>query len=415
MKITPYSHLPDYCFWKKSVAGVKPGELDPVVSVPFQITQSDKVATAGSCFAQHIARYLRNTGFNFLITEPAHPILSEEDAVVYNYGTFTARYGNIYTTRQLLQLFKRAYGTFLPKEPLWQEADNQFIDPFRPQIQPNGFATLLEFEADQRQHLQAVRQAFETLDVFIFTLGLTEGWESVVDGSVFPLCPGVSGGKFESDKYILHNFNVTEVVNDCLEFISLLRSINPKSKIILTVSPVPLMATASNQRHVLTATTYSKSVLRVACEEVVARSTLVAYFPSYEIITGNYSRGNYFDSDSRSVNEIGVFHVMRLFLKHFTGVEISSCNDAEKTTATNKEELFVNEIEELVRVNCEEEVYGNELSNMERVSEVTSRCEADRSKGLRQKIIKSLLLFYSKADWIIFTKLRLHRVLGRLK
>lgn len=356
MKITPYTHLPDYCFWKRSVASVKPAELDPVVSVAFQITRSDKVATAGSCFAQHIARYLHNTGFNFLITEPAHPILTEEDALAYNYGTFTARYGNIYTTRQLLQLFKRAYGMFLPKETLWQENENQFIDPFRPQIQPGGFMSLLEFEADQKQHLRAVRQAFETLDVFIFTLGLTEGWESVADGSVYPLCPGVAGGTFETGKYRLHNFNVTEVVNDTLEFIGLLRSVNPKSKIILTVSPVPLMATASNQRHVLTATTYSKSVLRVACEEIVSQSTEVVYFPSYEIITGHYSRGHYFASDCRSVNEKGVSHVMRLFLKHFTGTEINSADGVGEASTTTKEDFFIKEMEQLVQVNCDEEL-----------------------------------------------------------
>ncbi len=356
MKTTPYSRLPDYCFWKRSVQRVEMAELDPVVSVPFHILKNDKVATAGSCFAQHISRYLKNHDFNFLITEPAHPIITEEEAVAYNYGTFTARYGNIYTTRQLLQLFKRAYGSFSPKETMWQESDSQFIDPFRPQIQPNGFMTLSEFEADQRQHLRAVREAFETLDVFVFTLGLTEGWESIIDGSVFPLCPGVAGGEFDVTKYRLHNFNVTEVINDTLEFIDLLRSVNSKSKIILTVSPVPLIATASNQHHVLTATTYSKSVLRVACEEVVRQCTQVTYFPSYEIITGNYSRGSYFAADCRSVNEMGVSHVMRIFLKHFAEIEVKL--DRAEESITTKENLanhHIKEMEELVKVNCDEE------------------------------------------------------------
>ena len=61
---------------------------------------------------------------------------------------------------------------------------------------------------------------------------------------------------------------------------------------ILTVSPVPLVATAAG-KHVLVATTYSKSVLRVACEEVCQKAADVMYFPSYEIITGNYNRGSY--------------------------------------------------------------------------------------------------------------------------
>lgn len=356
MKKTPYSHLPDHCFWKRSVAGVKPEEFDPVVSVPFLVTKEAKVATAGSCFAQHIARYLRNSGFHFLITEPAHPLLNQDEAFEYNYGAFTARYGNLYTTRQLLQLFKRAYGTFTPVETVWQENEEKFIDPFRPQIQPGGFATLQEFQADQAQHFKAVRKAFETLDIFIFTLGLTESWESVLDGSIFPLCPGVAGGVFDEHKYKLHNFNVTEVVNDFLEFIDLLRVINPKAKLIVTVSPVPLMATARADNHVLTATTYSKSVLRVACEEICNQRTDIVYFPSYEIITGNHSRGAYFASDCRSVVETGVSHVMRVFLNHYAETQLANdkteLNRSAQETAINS---HLQEMEALVRVNCDEE------------------------------------------------------------
>ena len=33
--------------------------------------------------------------------------------------------------------------------------------------------------------------AFRDLDVFVFTLGLTEAWVAKADGAVFPLAPGV--------------------------------------------------------------------------------------------------------------------------------------------------------------------------------------------------------------------------------
>ena len=86
---------------------------------------------------------------------------------------------------------------------------------------------------------------------------------------------------------------------------------------ILTVSPVPLTATAED-RGVLVSTTLSKSVLRVAAEEISRERDYVAYFPSYEIVTGNYTRGAYFGEDLRSITEAGVAHVMRLFMKHYT-------------------------------------------------------------------------------------------------
>ena len=38
-------------------------------------------------------------------------------------GLFTARYGNIYTSHQLLQLLRRTYGTFVPQDNAWTEPD----------------------------------------------------------------------------------------------------------------------------------------------------------------------------------------------------------------------------------------------------------------------------------------------------
>src|SRR5205823_5578884 len=73
-------------------------------------------------------------------------------------------------------------------------------------------------------------------------------------------------------------------------------------------------------RSVLVATTYSKSVLRVAAEEIANHDPGIAYFPSYEIITGQHTRGRYFASDLRSVTEEGVARVMALFLQHYTEI-----------------------------------------------------------------------------------------------
>ena len=110
----PYVGRPDYQFWGKEPALQDPKLFDPVGTPSFQIDKSDKVVTAGSCFAQHVARFLANAGFNFLVTEQPHPLLPETMAARMNYGLFSARYGNIYSARQLRQLLQRAYGEFVP-------------------------------------------------------------------------------------------------------------------------------------------------------------------------------------------------------------------------------------------------------------------------------------------------------------
>ena len=344
----PYTGAAAHRLWRKAVAG--PGaETDPVVDFPFRLRPQDKVVAAGSCFAQHVSRRLQDGGFCFLVTETAHPILPSEVAEAFNYGRYSARYGNIYTARQLLQLIRRAYGRFQPAEDVWMGEGGACIDPFRPQIQPGGFATPQEYRLDRAQHFAAVRRAFEQMDAFVFTLGLTESWESVGDGAVFPVCPGTAGGEFDPGRHLFRNQTVEEVTNDLIDAIRELRAVNPAVRVILTVSPVPLVATAE-QAHVLVATALSKSVLRVAAGVVAAREPDVAYFPSYEIVTGPQARGRYFADDLRSVTEAGVDRVMTLFFRHAT---TGAVNPASAAVA--QPDTFMADMREMVDALCDEE------------------------------------------------------------
>lgn len=352
----PYTGLPDAAFWRRSVSAASPDDVDPVGEFKLRIEPSTRVATAGSCFAQHIARYLRRSGFSYYVAESGHPLLPQAVSERHQYGTFSARYGNIYTTRQLVQLFERAYGRFEPVEDVWQEADGRVLDPWRPTVQPGGFVSVAEMHADRAQHLAAVRQMFETLDVFVFTLGLTECWVHGDDGAAFPVCPGVRGGVFDPDRHLYRNFEVQEVASDLEVFVHSLRQVNAAAHVVLTVSPVPLVATAEPHRHVLESSTYSKAVLRVAAEMSRKSQPHVHYFPSYEIITGQHARGRYFADDLRSVTEEGVAHVMRLFLRHTTGRDDWSPDQADKPgdTAQPSDSASVAIAEQLVEVECDE-------------------------------------------------------------
>jgi hypothetical protein len=249
MAAHPYQRAPDHAFWRRAMSEVAADEVDPVVSFPFRIGPADRVATAGSCFAQHIARHLRDAGFHHFVTEPGHPLLDAEVLRDFSYGVFSARFGNIYTSRQLLQLLLRACGEFVPIDQAWQGGKGCY-DPYRPTIQPRGFATLAELRLDREQHLAAVRRMFGELDVLVFTLGLTEGFVNAQDGAAYPVCPGVAAGIFDQTRHRFVNEGVAEVVANLDAFLLALRRLNPRSRVILTVSPVPLIATAE-PRHVL--------------------------------------------------------------------------------------------------------------------------------------------------------------------
>ncbi|HWS66626.1 MAG TPA: GSCFA domain-containing protein [Steroidobacteraceae bacterium] len=343
-RTNPYTDLPKHQFWRSAVSSLPMEAVDPAVSGRFQFSRDTKVATAGSCFAQNISRTLQSRGYSFYLAE-TQDSLTPDEARKRNYGIFSARFGNVYTAKQLLQLYERAFGMLIPVESAWRRGDGRYVDPFRPQIEPEGYESPQSVADARRVHLDAVREMFRSLDVLIFTLGLTESWQSKGDGAVFPLAPGVAGGRLNRSRHEFVNFQVEEIVADLDRFLNLLRTVNARARMILTVSPVPLIATYE-QQHVLVANTYSKSALRVAANEVCADRPNCAYFPSYEIITGNHARGLYFDSDLRTVTSNGVDHVMRLFLKHYFG---------EQGAGIDADAALLQELRSVSDIVCDEE------------------------------------------------------------
>lgn len=309
--MTPYADLPEYCFWKAGVARSDPLTIDQLYHARFRIRPQDWIATAGSCFAQHLAGPLRDNGYRVMDVEPSPQWLDPATRRAHGFDLFSARYGNIYTARQLLQLAREALEDTAPAEPVWQ-SKGRFYDAQRPGVDPGGLDSAEEVLAIRAAHLEAVRHLFCQMNVLVFTLGLTESWMDTAGTTVFPTAPGTIAGSWDPARYRFHNFSVAEVVADLHAFRSVVQAHNRHFKMILTVSPVPLAATAGRD-HVLAATTRSKAVLRAAAAEVAEADEGVDYFPSYEMIATPFSGARFFEPGLREVTAEGVAAVMRIF------------------------------------------------------------------------------------------------------
>ena len=113
-----------------------------------------------------------------------------------------------------------------------------------------------------------------------------------------------------------HNLNVDENVAELELLYSVFRRHNPRIKLIISVSPVPLNKTYSKEHHVVVANSLSKATLRVAAEVFCNRHPQnTAYFPSYEVVT-NCTR-NPWEADMRHVSAHAVERVMSTFGKMF--------------------------------------------------------------------------------------------------
>ena len=66
----PYSDLPKSAFWKTGVVQENPFAMKSIYQKKINIPFNAKIATAGSCFAQHISRQLMKNGYCVLDVEP---------------------------------------------------------------------------------------------------------------------------------------------------------------------------------------------------------------------------------------------------------------------------------------------------------------------------------------------------------
>lgn len=307
----PYSSLPAEAFWRTAVAEPGLPGLRGLWCARWPLRPSDPVATLGSCFAQRIGRALRGQGWHWVDAEPAPRGLDEAQAEAHGYGLFSARVGNVYTAAQLRQWVEWALDERATPPTLWRR-DDRVYDPFRPGIEPAGFASEREALVLRNATQKALARALRDAHWLVFTLGLVEGWQDLRDGVVLPLAPGVVAGSFDPERHVWRQWRHAEIAGDLLATLELLKRHNPALRLLLSVSPVPLTATCSGQ-HVLVASTAAKATLRAVAAELADTHPDIDYFPAYEVIASHPARARFFDTNLRTVTAEGVENVMRHF------------------------------------------------------------------------------------------------------
>ena len=351
----PYETLPEDRFWRTAVADREALEITGLWKPRIQIHRRTRIATAGSCFAQHFAKALVARRYRWVDFEPGPAGLTPPQRKDYHYGTFSFRTGNIYTPRMLLQWLTWALGGVTPPEEVW-EKNGRFYDPFRPGVEPGGFVSVEELHASRLDTLAAIKAAVRGSNVFVFTMGLTEAWQNRVTGVEYAVCPGTVAGVFDAEAHGFVNHGFAALMGDMTAALRLMFRTNRGLRVLLTVSPVPLTATASGN-HVLTATVQSKSLLRTVASELMQGQARVDYFPSYEIITHPAYRGRFFAANLRSVLSDGVDHVMTQFFRDqaaaFGG---ETAPPPVVPVAPVPEEAPEPELTEAEELRCEEEI-----------------------------------------------------------
>jgi hypothetical protein len=262
-------------------------------SVPL-VTRGSKVIAFGSCFAEYFIKFLSAHGYNNW-TAPAESYAQTEENLLLSLGQ---TFENVFV---VAQQFRWAFGEFTPKPGMWIAKDK------------------VCFEATEERRLK-VRSTLSQADVVVITLGLSEVWFDQLENE--PLWRAMPERLYEPERHVFRLATVAETEQALVELDRLAQQHCPRLKIILTVSPIPMLATFRNQSPI-TANQVSKSILRVALDAFMTRAAAAGrgrwfYFPSYELVFALF--GNPFETDNRHIRLEVANAMLNIFRMAFTDI-----------------------------------------------------------------------------------------------
>jgi GSCFA family protein len=281
----------------------------PLIKPGFKLKREDKLFAIGSCFARGVEWALAGKKMDVLSRT------SEFDSFPAANNEMRLGFTNKYNTFSIYNELRWALdpAAEFPCESLVDTGNGLFYDPHtNPALQ----LASLEETIHRHQIIESVTRRIAQCRVVIITLGLVEVWRDKIANIFLNHTPIPEALRSHPDRYEFHITNFTQNLVNLEHIHSLLSQFgHPDVHIVVTVSPVPLMATFSTEDVVL-ANTYSKSLLRTVAQEWAAAHENVHYFPSYEIVQ-NSERAITWEEDLRHVQGKVVKHIMDLFLDNY--------------------------------------------------------------------------------------------------
>lgn len=248
---------------------------DPSFKPRFMLEPGQRIFTIGSCFARSIEKTLASRGFDI-------PTLGlQVDKTLWSGDPVSIL--NNYVPPAIAPQIRWAFGMeeFDLARHAIEVAAGRYVDPqLTPGVRPVSAEALIK----RRNDISAIYRHLASSHVVLITLGLIEAWFDNRSGLYINCAPPKGVVRSDPSRFELHVLDYEGVTRSLTDLVDLLGRVCPRDhRIILTVSPVPLLATFTGS-DVAVANCYSKSVLRAAVEPFVAGHPHIEYFPSYESV-----------------------------------------------------------------------------------------------------------------------------------
>jgi hypothetical protein len=281
------------------------GMLVPALRPRFRIDLTQPVFTLGSCFAREIEEVLLRRG----VTLPTREFVVPKEEWPYRPSGLL----NEYNPGSMHQRIRAALtGTPYP-ESTGVASDQGVIDLLLSQGPAISAARFRERRAD----IDRVYARLADCGLVIITLGLVEAWYDEETSFFLNRMPLVSDLRAQPKRFRFVRFSYDEACRHIEQALGMLVETHPGTRVLLTVSPVPLEATFTESDAVI-ANGYSKAVLRACVERMTARFPQVDYFPSYEMVLSAGPAA--LKADNVHVTDAAVERVMQVLLANYVDV-----------------------------------------------------------------------------------------------
>jgi hypothetical protein len=306
-------------FSRTANARMRAGPFIADYSVAVKIKPGDRVFCIGSCFARNVEKALRHC---------------DVDVASGNFDdvkTTSPDMFNIYNTYSMLNELCWALDPAVAFRPeSFLKAPDGYIDPHTSLA---GNAKPLDQCIKLRDSIIQLTRKVAEANFVIITLGLTEAWFDRENDAYLNVAPPRSLALAQPERFELRVLDHAENTRALEEIVALLRRHGrPDVELILTVSPVPFIATFSEQ-DVVTANTYSKSTLRCVAQDFSDRDARVHYIPIYDSVVNSHPEITW-EADRIHVEE----DIVRLNITNFLSKALADPK-ARATAATEAETL----------------------------------------------------------------------------
>ncbi len=265
--------------------------FQPTISLN-KITHQDGLLLIGSCFSEHIASRLGDLKFKV----QANP------------------FGIVFNPKSMANALNRIiHKKYFSENEVFEKEGAWYLLEAHSSVSSEKKEDLLN---ELNRLIDIWNQQLHTTSYLMLTVGSAFSYYHKVQEKVVANCHKLPQSEF--DKLLLENH---EIIVDFQEMINDLKAINPKIKIVFTVSPV------KHLRDGVVENNLSKAILIQSVHQLVKQNTDCSYFPAYELVNDDLRDYRFYESDLAHPNTQAINYVWKKFSEVFFNDKTMEINE----------------------------------------------------------------------------------------